>query len=66
MQRNYSNLNKDKSSTENNSNYQIKRTDINVLLNRVRLDKKKTFKKNIVVSLLLISLICSVATYFII
>ena len=38
MQRNYSNLNKDKSSTENNSNYQIKRTDINVLLNRVRLD----------------------------
>ena len=63
---NYTELNKNKSSTENSSNNQIKTTDVNVLLNRVRLDKKKTFKKNIVVSLLLVGLICSIAISLII
>ena len=63
---NYSDFNKDKSSTEISSNNQIKTTDVNILLNRVRLDKKKTFKKNIIISLLLVSLICSIAVYLII
>ena len=66
MTRNYKNFYKDKSSTEITSNNQIKTTDVNILLNRVRLDKKKTFKKNIIASLLLVGLICAIATYFII
>ena len=63
---NYSDFNKDKSSTEISSNNQIKTTDVNVLLNRVRLDKKKTVKKNIIISLLLVGLICSIAISLII
>ena len=43
MTTNYTDLNKDKSSTEISLNNQIKTTDVNVLLNRVRLDKKKNF-----------------------
>ncbi len=66
MTNNYADFNKNKSSTEVSSNNQIKTTDVNVLLNRVRLDKKKTIKKNIIVSLLLVSLICSIAVSFII
>ena len=52
MKNNYTNFNKNKFSTEITSNNEIKTTDINVLLNRVKLDKKKTFKKNIIVLLL--------------
>ena len=66
MTTDYSNFNRDKSTTEISSEIQIKTTDVNVLLNRVRLDKKKTFKKNIIVSLLLVGLICAIAIYFII
>ena len=43
MSRNYTNLGKDSSSIENRSINQIKTTDVNILLNRVRLDKKKNF-----------------------
>ena len=63
---NYTNFSKDKPSSEISSDNQIKTTDINVLLNRVKLDKKKTFKKNIIVSLLLVGLICSIAISLII
>ena len=66
MPRDYTELNKNSSSTEDTSINQIKTTDVNILLNRVRLDKKKTFKKNIIVSLLLVGLVCSIAVYFII
>ena len=66
MTTNYTDFNKDKSSTEISSNNQIKTTDVNVLLNRVRLDKQKTVKKNIIVSLLLVGLICSIAISLII
>ena len=66
MTTNYTNFSKDKPSSEVSSNNQIKTTDVNVLLNRVKLDKKKTFKKNIIVSLLLVGLICAIAIYFII
>ena len=62
----YSNFNLDKSTTEILSKNQIKTTNVNVLLNRVKLDKKKTFKKNIIVSLLLVGLISSIAIYIII
>ena len=66
MTTNYTNFNKDKLSSEISSNNQIKTTDVNVLLNRVKLEKKKTFKKNIIVSLLLVGLICSIAISLII
>ena len=45
MPSSYKNLDKDKSSTEDISINQIKTTDVNILLNRVRLDKKKLLKK---------------------
>ena len=66
MNANYSNFNQDKSSTETSSKNQVKTTDVNVLLNIVKLNKKKTFKKKIIVSLLLVGLICSIAISLII
>ena len=66
MARSYIDLNKERSLDENSSSKEIKTTDVNILLNRVRLDKKKTFKKNIIVSLLSVNLICSIAICFII
>ena len=66
MPRNFSDFNKDKSLIENRSSKQLKTTDVNILLNRVRLDKKKIFKKNILFSLLLICLVSSISIFFII
>ena len=66
MSRDYTYLRNDNSSLENKSSEQIKTTDVNILLNRVRLDKKKTFKKNILVSLLLVSFVSSITIFFII
>ena len=64
MTQNYTDLNKERSPDENLSSKEIKTTDVNILLNRVRLDKKKTFRKNILVSLLIAGLVCSIAIYF--
>ena len=66
MTNNYIDLIKDKISTENKSNIKTKTTDINILLNRVKLEKKKNLKKNIIVSILLVTLVCSIAIYLII
>ena len=44
----------------------FKTTNINILLNRVRLDKKRTFKKRIIFSFFLVAAISSLAVYFII
>ena len=44
----------------------IKTTNVNVLLNRVRLDQKRTLKKRIVFSIILVGLVSSLAIYFII
>ena len=66
MSSNYKNLSTNKNLAENLSNNHIKTTDVNILLNRVRLDKEKTFKKNIIFSILLVGLICSIAFYLII
>ena len=41
MTNNYTDIIKNKISTENKSNNQTKTTDINILLNRVKLEKKK-------------------------
>ena len=43
-----------------------KTTNINILLNRVRLDQKRTLKKRIVFSIILAGLVSSLAIYFII
>ena len=43
-----------------------KTTNINILLNRVRLDKKRVFKKRIIVSFFLIATITALTVYFII
>ncbi|WP_440934441.1 hypothetical protein [Candidatus Pelagibacter sp.] len=44
----------------------IKTTNVNILLNRVRLDQKRTLKKRIIFSIILASLVSSLAVYFII
>ena len=66
MSRNYTDFNKNSSSIEDKSSKQIKTTDVNILLNRVKLDKKKTFKKNVFVSLLLVVSVSLITIFFII
>ena len=44
----------------------IKTTNINILLNRVKLDKKRTLQKRIFFSIILASLVSLLAIYFII
>ena len=44
----------------------IKTTNVNILLNRVRLDKKRTLKKRIIFSFFLVAVISSLTIYFII
>ena len=44
----------------------IKTTNVNILLNRVRLDQKRILKKRIVFSIILAGLVSSLAIYFIV
>ena len=44
----------------------IKTTNVNILLNRVRLDQKRTLKKRIVFSIILAGFVSLLAIYFII
>ena len=43
-----------------------KTTNVNILLNRVRLDKKRSFKKRIIISFFLVTIITALTVYFII
>ena len=43
-----------------------KTTNVNVLLNRVRLDKKKSFRKKSIIAIVLVSIIIAITAYFII
>jgi hypothetical protein len=55
--------------TVSNNDYKkeiFKTTNINILLNRVRLDKKRTFKKRIIISFFLVTIITALTVYFII
>ena len=57
--------------SENNSNKEfetdkIKTTNVNILLNRVRLDKKRTLKKRIIFSFVLATIVSFLAISFII
>ena len=53
-------------SQKNLETNKIKTTNVNILLNRVRLDQKRTLKKRIVFSIILAGLVSSLAIYFII
>ena len=44
----------------------IKTTNVNILLNRVRLDQKRTLKKRIIFSIILGGLVSCLAIYFIV
>ena len=57
---------KERSSNKNTEIDKIKTTNVNILLNRVRLDKKRTLKKRIVFSIILAALVSSLAIYFIV
>lgn len=66
MSRSYTDFNKNISSTKKTTSNQTKTTDVNILLNRVRLDKKNAVKKNILISLLVVSLVCAITIFLII
>ena len=66
MSRNITDFNNDSSSIKSTSSTKIKTTDVNILLNRVRLDKKKTLKKKILFSILLATILSSLAAFFMI
>ena len=44
----------------------IKTTNVNILLNRVRLDQKRILKRKIIFSIILAGLVSSLAIYFIV
>ena len=58
--------NLDISSKNEFENTNIKTTNVNILLNRVRLDKKRTVKRRFIFSIILIALVSSIAFYFIV
>ena len=57
-------LESDISSNKDYKKDSFKTTNINILLNRVRLDKKRTFKKRIIISFFLVTIITALTTYF--
>ena len=59
-------FNSDSTSNKNLEIDKIKTTNVNILLNRVRLNQKRTLKKRIVFSIILAGLVSSLAIYFII
>ena len=62
---NYTNLDTTKTSLSKNLEIdKIKTTNVNILLNRVRLDQKRTLKKRIVFSIILAGLVSLLAVYF--
>ena len=58
--------NSDISSKKDFETHKIKTTNVNILLNRVRLDKKRTLKKRIIFSFVLATIVSFLAIYFII
>ena len=59
-------FNRDFAQTKDFETDKIKTTNVNILLNIVRLAQKRTLKKRIVFSIILASLVISLAVYFII
>ena len=52
------------SSNKNIEIDKIKTTNVNILLNRVKLDQKRTLRKKIVFSFILLNLVILLAVYF--
>ena len=62
---NYTNLDTTETSLSKNLEIdKIKTTNVNILLNRVRLDQKRTLKKRIIFSILIATIVSSLAVYF--
>ena len=59
-------LDSDISSNKDFKKDSYKTTNVNILLNRVRLDKKRSFKKRITISFFLVIIITALTVYFII
>ena len=59
-------LNSDIVSNKDLKKNNYKTTNVNILLNRVRLDKKRTFKRRIIFSIFLVAAISSLIIYFVI
>ena len=59
-------VNSDLSLDEGLESEKFKTTDVNILLNRVRLDKKRTLRKRIVFSIFVAAFTSSIAAYFLI
>jgi hypothetical protein len=59
-------LDTDISSNKDFKKDSYKTTNVNILLNRVRLDKKRSFKKRIIISFFLVSILTALTVYFII
>ena len=59
-------LDSDVSSSKDYIKDSYKTTNVNILLNRVRLDKKRSFKKRIIISFFLATIITALTVYFII
>ena len=57
-------LDADISSNKDFKKDSFKTTNINILLNRVRLDKKRTFKKRIIISFFLVTILTTLTVYF--
>ena len=59
-------LNSDFVSNKNQKQDNFKTTNVNILLNRVRLDKKRTLKKRIIISFYLVTILTALIVYLII
>ena len=59
-------LDSDVSSNKDFKKDSYKTTNVNILLNRVRLDKKRSLKKRITISFFLVAIITTLTVYFII
>ena len=59
-------LDSDISSNKDFKKDSYKTTNVNILLNRVRLDKKRSFKKRIIISFFLVSILTALTVHFII
>ncbi|WP_435117475.1 hypothetical protein ACIJYF_02470 [Candidatus Pelagibacter bacterium nBUS_49] len=59
-------LETDVSSNKDFKKDSYKTTNVNILLNRVRLDKKRSFKKRIIISFFLVTIITALTVYFIV
>ena len=59
-------LNSDISSNTTLKKDNFRTTNVNILLNRVRLDKKRSFKKKIIISFYLVTIITALTAYVII